>query len=146
MKLKYTIGDFVSVKARQVRDFEKGPKVGWKRVAFEKPVRGWVVGAVRRFTGTIKAEDEGDSCYRANYLSVDGSRIFYKVARSMTNVPLECAEEDLGLSVSIVSFKMSVPFKLGCPMTAIDRSILREDMKDVPRDAKGRWKSVKETP
>lgn len=147
MKPRFRIGDYVNIKARiqtayvyrgETRDCHKV----LQRLELWPPVSGWIVGAARRFEGVINPGwSDHDGEYTPADLGVTGSKLLWKVARSMTNTPLEAADEDVALVASSGLTYLPCPLQLGTPWATAGWSPedQRKEMKAWPRDKKGRW-------
>jgi hypothetical protein len=165
-KLRFRIGDYVEVLAttvtvRNYRDpahkheRRRGLYKELKRDKLFEPVRGWIVGAIRRFEGEVQSPTGGGTeDYEPGYLGVTNSKLLWKVAQSMTNVPLEVADEDVVLVAKPNQWTHKYlndkpewveiprcPLKLGTPWDTAGWSPedQRKEMKKWPRDAKGHW-------
>lgn len=168
MKPRFRIGDYVEVKAITLSERGSKPQTEddlrrWKvpvcikvlkRVALTKPIRGWIVGAVRRFEGTVNPPYGKGEDYEDGYLSVSGSKLLWKVAQSLTNIPREVADEDVTLVAQPNNWTHQYlndkhewteipqcPMKLGTPWDTACWSPedQRKEMKSWPRDKNGRW-------
>jgi len=115
----------------QFRQIQAAPRV----------VRGQIVGACWRYEGHLVSYSEEPPEFR-----VKKAVFVWKIARSLTNTPVEALAEHikiLGPAGSDV-FGEDLPLRLPGPAwTDINRDVLREEMADVPRDAKGRWLKVR---
>jgi hypothetical protein len=104
-------------------------------------VRGQIVGGGWRYEGSL-VHYVGDPTEFQHKRAV----FVWKIARSLTNTPVEALAEHikiLGPAGSDV-FGEDLPLRLPGPAwTDINRDVLREEMADVPRDAKGRWLKVR---
>jgi hypothetical protein len=163
MPLRFHIGDYVEVKATMVTERSYG-KINsakpWgqshtyykklKRKELVAPLRGWIVGAVRRHEGYIEGEHSEDR--DQPYFVHTKSALLWKVAQSMMNTPMEAAEADIAMMVCAGWGPQwrkleSQPMRLGTPWNNMaQRHDQREVMEQVKRDAKGRWLKEKVLP
>ena len=148
-KLRFRIGDYVEVKATICtsynRSTDRGPvlKTLHRDSLGHKPIRGWIVGMVRRFEGEVSSPTGDDrEEYKAGYLGVTGSKLLWKIAQSMTNKPFEVSNEDVELVKIGEYIKRPVcPLRLGAPWGTAGWSPedQRKEMKAWPRNEKGHW-------
>lgn len=139
-KLKYRVGDWVHIE--RTTKMEYGvirDKWHWKGLCkVDCGLDGQIVGAVYRNTGI--RESDGENGY---YFVPDPAPAFllYQIRLGMLNEPIEAMEEDL--QDTAVYLGQELPLKYMTPMTDEDKESLskymKEEMKDWPRDAKGRW-------
>jgi hypothetical protein len=156
-KIRFKIGDWVKVRARTYFYYDKNDERQIEVVLIKEPRYGQIVGARRKFLGKFEKPSgvrygfmgeyiEGDQ----SYLTVKSSVLVWLVREGYLNKELEVLEEHVGhmLNPPIEKdiFKFEVP-KKSIPWIKQDkynlnekeRNDLKEAMKHVPRDAKGRW-------
>lgn len=167
MKLRHSfrIGDYVRVVATTKTVYDEKPSksgtpetpgaFGWPvtrkklhRSPVNPAIEGWIVGAVRRFEGRVfSCGSEGDP--EPGRLARENSKLLWKIARSMTNVPVEAADTDVELlaqagsavSPALAERVPPCPMRLGTPWDPAYWSPedQRKEMAKWPRDAKGHW-------
>jgi hypothetical protein len=151
-KPRFQPGDYVEARAVCAPAYdEDGSKRTLERR--EETVRGWIVGAVWRYEGMREGgvsypDDEG---YERPYLAVTGSRLLWKIARSLTNLPVEALEADVDLlaqagskvSPALGERVPSCPLRRTSPWAVTEggwtAAKQREEMRAWPRDANGHW-------
>jgi len=162
MKPRFRIGDYVEVRAvtrtaRVLRSNDRSGTTGLpagttydrtchkalKREVLTKPLQGWIVGAVLRFEGVINpGGSDSDGEYIQSYLGVTSSKLLWKVARSMTNTPVEAADRDVELLTTCATpWIPGYPMRLGTAWATAGWSPenQRKEMANWPRDNKGHW-------
>lgn len=145
--LKFDIGDWVQFSKTQHRYVNDTTReVRWETT--QSPLRkGRVVGIARRQDGTVKGNTvsygyDGTDYYEPGYLHVKKVNNFYEVRTGWVNKPFLVKEEDLELCSKEEVYDLPI---LHTPQywSEKDKEFQREEMKDWPRDSKGRW--IKET-
>lgn len=140
VKPKFQIGDWVSIKAYVKFDYPNDIRTPFSH-KLEKPIIGQIVGARMKFLGQYKSGGYDDQAH----LAVSGSVIVWLVRDGYLNKPYEVLEEDVSyyrlLDIRLIHKSTPVlPWrKTNMTWTESDKADLREIMKDVPRDSKGRW-------
>lgn len=128
--LKYQIGNFVVVSKIQMRD-KQGSAVTWRKclcyIATASRL-GQVVGLCIRFDGYMSRNDA--------FFIPTKSHQFWLVRFGLTNRAVEVAEEDMRLAVGDYELPYRWPVQ---KMSDRNKQYLREDSKNWPRDARGRW-------
>jgi hypothetical protein len=159
MKPRFNIGDYVEVRAVTLVAY--GSTVEHpaltrqlQREMLSTPTRGWIVGAVRRFEGSIgPAEYDSDEGLTGRpFLTTTGSKLLWRIAQSLMNVPIEAADADVdllalaGSSVSPAKAEHvpTCPLRCGTPWSSLglggwSPADQRKEMSKRARDAKGRW-------
>jgi hypothetical protein len=144
-KPRFRIGDYVAVSAVTESTIEAQEPLCVRKLSkskLDEPVRGWIVGMIRRFEGKIHPSCSKGEDYEGGYLGVTGSKLLWKVTRSMMGKPMEVADEDVCLAgASSPAELFNCPLKLGTPwgMAGWSPEDQRKEMKAWPRDEKGRW-------
>lgn len=109
------------------------------RCALGVPFHGYVVGAVRRYTGDL-VWSEIDKVYR---LKNRRSVLLWKVAAAMLSKPVEAQACDMVPEIPVGAwFPRLYPSwvqQLGFNKAVRYSNDLREAVSKAPRDAKGRW-------
>lgn len=114
-------------------------------IKFDPPVIGKIVGGTYMATGEYHPAsyyqsgwgDDGDPAY----IAVDKMVFVYLVRLGFTNKPIKVLPKDVIDYYPFNSFLFVLPFRKAknVKWNKKDRTYLREIMKDVPRDSKGRW-------
>jgi len=140
--MKYHIGEHVIVKAKMIRSKDYGrKKITWERFPYETPIHGQVVGMTHKKSGTYVP---GNSCstwdgeeYASGYLTDTTLHSFWLVRFGMFNLPV--VVEDSDLEPALEYKELPTLHLIPCKWSEANRKQLRDIMRNVPRDSKGRW-------
>jgi len=159
MKKFYPIGTVVKVKSVITMGYIESVGNTQKKIErviikepeiINKPFTGIIVGGAYVMEGEvgIGGHYDSDTHYapEPNYLIVSKTLFVYLVRRGFTNKPLMVLPKDLNFENPLLAFYSSysprIPFRFSrkTERSEENKARLREDMKSVPRDAKGRWR------
>ncbi len=141
------IGDKVTIFATVDFIYEDHPGNKVKRVIIrrnlETPLVGVITGGSYKPTGTVVREHYsqdtwmGEGEYESGYLQVDKTHFVYTVKLGLLNTDYYALPDDL--LTNLGSHKIPVKYAPNSGWPECCRSIQRENVKEAPRDSRGRW-------
>lgn len=133
---KYSIGDYVMVSCKMVRQEQSG--IEWVPRKLKSLQLGQIVGLVVRYDGKMKYPinyEEGA------YFVSSSTHIFWQVKFGLMNKPI-CVRAD-GIRLATIDEVKDLPkMHVRNYWTDKMRQSVSEDSKNWGRDSKGRWSSV----
>ncbi len=140
------IGDKVTIFSTVDFIYEDHPGNKVKRAIIrrnlETPLVGVITGGSYKPTGTVNSGHEtysyeGDIDYDPGYLAIDKVHFVYTVKLGLLNTDYYALPGDL--LTNLGSHKIPVKYAPPPEWCDLARDNQRKEMKDVPRDSKGRW-------
>ena len=107
------------------------------------PANGAIVGLKRFFIGKYKRTQSGCSLSgyeeegRTAYIDITGSVVVWAIKEGLFNRPVYAHDEDVVAGGR--SSLLPLLHQRQCSWTDQDKAVLRDIMKDAPRDGAGRW-------
>ncbi len=137
---KYAIGDNVQISQTVcIETNEAGCRCVRRKEDHSPGIFGKIIGLKRFFLGDVEGGgygmDEGGS---VNYLLVDRTIVVWEIRRGYLNKPIYAFDKDVQI-VDVLSPAKKFPLIWQRQWSETAKQSLRDEMKDAPRDAKGRW-------
>lgn len=126
--LDLTIGDVVAVNAILHHKYHNGRKT-WERIILPEFYIAVVTGASTRFNGSVEWMDEG------YVFTSDSSLQVWQTRRGLMNAEQLSLPQDI-LLLQVDSFKLPRRY---VAWTEAEKEDLRDCMKNMTRDERGRW-------
>jgi len=134
---EYKIGDEVKVSAK-ISILKSQNKRILNRTELKEPLFGQIVGIKKLQEGKIHMSwGYSADNYEPGYLFDIKTKFFWKVRLGLLNKSIYVKPEDLEKTDEEI--KIPVLYTKQPVWTEKDKEFLRETMKDIPRDKKGRW-------
>ena len=138
---RFPIGRYVQASHTITMGYDEGSRVVVRK---EDSVNGQVVGLKRFFTGHVEKTSEGYD-HMGSYYCSEGyvanakSVVVWAIRQGMLNRPVYALDEDVDDNIFWCSELFPVMHSIKVRWTQEDRRRLREEIRDIPRDSKGRW-------
>jgi hypothetical protein len=155
-KQPFSIGDWVKVKQVAESCYEdKYHRTVKTEGPFPEPIIGQICGAVYRYDGVRDPGYRGSSMWddgdEPPHFTVKKAHLLWQVRTSITGKPIEAFEQDIEFETLYPLERDALPFRPpqkkwheAWPDWAQSlKDELRQEMKNWPRDEKGRWKKKK---
>ncbi|KKL87127.1 hypothetical protein LCGC14_1937800 [marine sediment metagenome] len=142
--MKFKIGQWVQVHAKAVTVFDNKGGRTIESQKLSNPIHGQIVGATRRQEGSLRDWNENIEYFNPKpewYLSVSETKLVWQIRRGILNKPIEAFEEDIELHVGRSDGLLNI-HRYPVQYSEAYRKDMREYMKNVPRDSKGRWLKI----
>ena len=136
----FKIGESIHVINKVTFKSKREDSGQYYRITEKSPVNktGVIIGGAIRRTGKVVAGGGHYDDYDPAYLTDIKSVFVYQVRLGFINKPIEVLEDDMVPSTE-VNYKLPYFVSSQPEWNQKSRDNLREDMKDAPRDSKGRW-------
>jgi len=145
---RFKIGDWVNIQNTVTSEYIQKDDKTIKKVIVKTPstITGQIVGLKKFQLGTYNEGRAGTGVYygfpddfEPSYLDVTAVVTVWEIKRGMLNKVVYACDEDVYPSLSFPGQKIPLLHSFRKPWRDADKANLREEMRHVPRDSKGRW-------
>jgi hypothetical protein len=146
---EYQVGDWVNVKATSKSDYKNKKKIIATTVE-PTPLWGRIVGIKKFFTGTYNGCKQTLDChwlcpdveYEDPYLTNIKTVYLWEIKLGLLNKPILALPENITRAIGVLDGDIPVFYSERTEWTKESKNRLRDEIKDIPRDEKGRWKRI----